>query len=296
MQNAIYKQLTKKPKFLPKEHISYYSDKVLGQVHMDTLFWRISGWIYDDEKSLVPILVIVDVSTRFCMFFLQPKKSSNISDHLSTFIQRTKDKFQDQNISDTMLLITDGAPEFKFLQKPNTVIDGITINCKVSTGVNKAVLAESAIARIRRLLMKHEIFMNVDNVMNNTNNRIDKNNLQELLDEGEDILNNSAHQIPKQPDGREKMIPLLTPVFMINLEKYFPAQTNTVLQKKSYHTNYYYEPYYISYVYGINGRYKYKLHSCVNNDEIKGFYYADELQVINPEFSEQYIKNFNFQK
>ena len=86
VQKVISKQLLKNPVFDNDLHISYYSEKILEQIHIDTMFWMVADGVDYDDPKLLPILVIVDVSTRFTQFYYQKRKSEKILEHLTSFI------------------------------------------------------------------------------------------------------------------------------------------------------------------------------------------------------------------
>ena len=295
VQKVISKQLLKNPVFDNDLHISYYSEKILEQIHIDTMFWMVADGVDYDDPKLLPILVIVDVSTRFTQFYYQKRKSEKILEHLTSFIKDVKSKFKNKNTATNSILICDGAREFIFLQKKPIVIDGITITTKLSTGVNKSVFAEVAIMRVRKVMKQLEVEQTILNVVNDTDWRIDKKNLQEILNYSEDILNKDVHQLKEKNKKRHaEVLNIGTPVFVINLFKYFPYQYKSVLRKTSYDTNWMYEPFYIDKVFGIDGIFKYKIKSYVvsENQEMPQYFWRDQLQPIKPEYASRYIENY----
>jgi hypothetical protein len=83
-----------------------------------------------------------------------------------------------------------------------------------------------------------------------------------------------------------------TPVFAINLFKYFPHQLGASMIKRGYMQNYYYEPFKISRIILIRGVYKYGIASYTDNREIKYYFYEDQLQQINPQHAADYIRAY----
>lgn len=89
------------------------------------------------------------------MFFVQTKKSENVKGFLAEFIKSLKKKFKTK--TKQMILITDGAKELKI----NETLHKTEVQAKVSTGINKAVLAEVSIRKARAILREFELFLNL---------------------------------------------------------------------------------------------------------------------------------------
>lgn len=291
MQEAITKQLLSTPNLLKNTHFSYYASKPLEQIHLDTMFFQPSGELIVEEnkKSFIPVLVIADVCSRYIKAYVQPKKSELIKEHIKDFIKTLQEKYPRQTASH-VLAITDGAREFAF----KDFHDGmVIITHKVSTGINKAVMAEISIKQIRHYLRRVELKINLNNLQHKTNERIDRENLQDILDIILKTVNTKAYLHTVRPKKEDTpLLPIGTPVFLINLEKYFPMQTKSNLRKKSYDYNWYMEPYLVTEVFGIDNVRKYKLVSAVGLHYIQGSYYYDELQPINPQYCDAYIESY----
>ena len=89
MEKAIYKQITSIPKVIYNSHFYYFADKPLEQIHIDTMFFQPSGNIYveNNKKSLIPILIIVNICSRYIMIFVQKTKNENIKQNIEKFIK-----------------------------------------------------------------------------------------------------------------------------------------------------------------------------------------------------------------
>jgi hypothetical protein len=74
LNTIISKQLKSYPIFKRQARIAYFSKSPLMQVHIDTMFWQASGGEIGAKK--IPILVIVDVATRYTCFFVQTKNQN----------------------------------------------------------------------------------------------------------------------------------------------------------------------------------------------------------------------------
>lgn len=286
LNTIISKQLKSYPIFKRQARIAYFSKSPLMQVHIDTMFWQASGGEIGAKK--IPILVIVDVATRYTCFFVQTKKSESIPQFLEIFIKAVKSKWK--KCSKKMLLITDGARELKVNQE----IDKVQVKSKISKGLNKAVLAEVAIRKARAILRDYELKLNLRNLQEGKNDHIDSSNIKEIFKLVEEQINLKAKIRKLKPPKPYEKSPfnIGDPVFALNLYKYAPYAVGATLQKQGYMQNWYYEPFYISKQYLINGVYKYSLASYVDNQELKYNFYPDQLQLINPEHAAAYIKNW----
>jgi len=284
MNEIILKQLSAVPKFENIQRISYYEEKPGNQVHMDTMFWAPSGI---SGAKLVPILVIVDVATKFAGYYVQETKNEKVLEHFNTFKAALTERFPETN-PDT-LLVTDGAKELAkpFRNHPH-------VRQKVSTGMNKAVLAESKIAQLRKKLRAIELGINVKNVQDDTEIRITKDVLEVILPELTIDINSKAKQMPP-PETTSDPLPTLkpgTPVFLINLHKFFPYQLKDILRKKSYDQNYYYEPFIIGSSTTFNNITKYHLLDTIGINPLNYTFYRDQLQPIDSRYAAEYIKKW----
>jgi hypothetical protein len=250
----IGKQLKSYPKFKKQARISYFESIPLKQVHIDTMFWQASG---KAKAPKIPILVIVDVATRYTRYFVQKSKNENVLGFLKDFVKDVTTRFPTE--TENMLVITDGAKELRL----KTTIDNIKVVSKISKGVNKAVLAEVAIRKARAILRDYEVRLNLGNLENGTDHRIDGSNLREIFSMLEEQVNAKAKlrkpkpPTPFSPPGFQ----LGDPVFALNFYKYFPHALKSTMVKRGYMQNWYYEPFYISKVFLIQGIYKYSLKS-----------------------------------
>lgn len=295
MQDIIRKQLLSYPKFKKHARIGYFEEIPLKQVHIDTMFWQTAGELdvdVDQKSTLIPILCVVDVATRYTKYYPQKKKSDDIKSHLESFIKEMKQLYPDKT-SSNMILVTDGAPEFKALK--SFKLSGVNIKSHLSTGINKAVLAEVSIRKARVILREIEVLANVTNVLKNTNTRIEQSNIHEVFEMIEKQINAKAKiRKRKVVKVRQTPIPIGTPVFALNFYKFYPHQMKSNLQKQSYMTNYYYEPFEVVSYYGINGIYKYTLASYERTrPKLKYTFYEDQLQPINPDSAAEYIKMYH---
>lgn len=279
MDEIIEKQILSKPKLKGLKRVPYWEPRPGNQIHGDTAFWKESG----KSGSLVPILVFVDVATKFVGLYVQEKKNEKVLEHFLDFRRSLAKRFEDTN-TESSVLITDGAHELA-LKHP-----GLTH--KVSKGINKAVFAENAIKRMRQQLRKLELSLNLQNLnIGEVQLRITKDNLQDILDLVTTKLNKTAKQAP-EPKFTEDEEPLLetTPVFLINMHKYFPYQTKSVLRKNSYEYPWYLEPFRITEKRTIHGITQYRLKDYYLGKEVKWWVYRDQIQVIDPRVASDYIK------
>lgn len=285
MQRIISNQLKSFPTLEKGLRMAYYSPTPGKEIHMDTGFWQPSG---EPNQNLVPILVIVDVATRFTKIFIQTRKNESIENHFKTFIKELKHRFPKQ-VSSKHLLITDGARE---LSKPFK--ESKTITHKVSTGINKAVLAETKIRQMRAILRDVEVKLNINNIANDRHITIDSKTLSKISSAIEAKINKNAGIRPRPlpPKNLPPVLPLGTPVFAINLHKHFPFQTKDVLRKKSYDQNWYYEPFFVSRIITFNGISKYEITAYDDLLPVKYYFYYDMLQPIDPRVSAEYITKY----
>ena len=285
MQRIIANQLRSFPNLEKGLRIGYYSPTPGKQIHMDTGFWQPSGVT---NQALVPILIIVDVATRFTKIFVQTKKNENIAGNFNAFIKALKARFPKQ-VSQKHLLITDGAKELSAPFKNSK-----TVTHKVSTGINKAVLAESKIRQLRQILRDVELKLNLNNINEDRHISITDKVLLKITDSLEAKINKTAaiRPKPKIPKDLPEELKLGTPVFAINLTKFFPYQSKDILRKKSYDQNWYYEPYYISKIVSFNGIAKYELSTYSDMKTIKYYFYHDMLKPIDPRVSAEYITKY----
>ena len=282
----ITKQLNLFPNFKKQARIGYFEDIPLKQVHIDTMFWQVAN---APDHPKIPILCIVDVATRFTHYRVQTKKSENIKGFLSEFIDEVREKWP--NSSDKMILVTDGAPEFKNLSGTNNKVE---IKLHLSKGINKAVLAEVGIRKVRAVLRTMEMMMNVNNIKNGIEQKIDKENLPKILTVVQSRINLKAKIREKKPP-----VPFSPPkfqngdaVFALNFYKFYPHQMKSNMTKQSYMTNFYYEPFQVVKNHLINGVYKYTLASYVDGKELKYYFYDDQLQHIDNRYVLEYISAF----
>ena len=280
---VISQQLNSYPNFKKQARIGYFSSLPLEQVHIDTMFWQVHN---APDRPKIPILCIVDVATRFTQYFVQTKKSENIKGFLGEFIDAVKTKWP--ITSPEMVLVTDGAPEFKNLGGLN---NGVQIKLHLSKGINKAVLAEVAIRKARAILRTMETMMNVNNLQHGINQKIDESNIKKIFLIIQTRVNLKAKlREPKPP------VPYTPPkyslgdaVFALNFYKFYPHQLKSNMTKASYKLNYYYEPFKVVRSYLINGVYKYTLASFVDGKELKYYFYDDQLQKIDNRYVSEYI-------
>ena len=284
LQDIITKQLNKYPVFKKQARIGYYEKIPLKQVHMDTMFWQV---VETDYK--IPILCLVDVATRFTMYFVQTKKSENIKGFLSEFIDQVKARW---SVSSEMILVTDGAPEFKSIHGK---INGIDVKLHLSTGINKAVLAEVGIRKARAILRKIETRMNVDNILEGSKGKIDESNIAIIFEIVQQSINQKARlrSPPETVEYQPSKFKLGDAVFALNFYKFYPHQMKSNMTKQSYKLNWYYEPFRVSKTYLINGVYKHTLAPYTNLDkDLKYYFYEDQLQLIDLRSASDYIRAY----
>lgn len=283
---TITKQLNSYPNFKKQARIGYFEDVPLKQVHIDTMFWQVTN---ASDKPKIPILCIVDVATRFTHYRVQTKKSENIKGFLSDFIDDVRTKWP--QTSEEMILVTDGAPEFKSLSGEN---NGVEIKTHLSKGINKAVLAEVSVRKARAILREMETAMNVNNIEKGGNQRIDESNIVKIFSIIQDQVNKKA-KIRKRK-ASVKFTPskfnLGDPVFALNFYKFYPHQLKSNMTKQSYKLNWYYEPFKVVKTYLINGVNKYTLASYTDGKELKYYFYDDQLQNIDKRYVSTYISAF----
>ena len=114
MQRIISNQLKSFPILEKGLRIAYYSPTPGKEIHMDTGFWQPSG---EPNQNLVPILVIVDVATRFTKIFIQTRKNESIANHFKTFIKELKHRFPKQVSSKHLLSVHFFVKPFRFHYK-----------------------------------------------------------------------------------------------------------------------------------------------------------------------------------
>lgn len=286
---TIAKQLAAYPIFKKQARIGYYEEKPLKQIHMDTMFFQVAN-LKDAPK--IPILCIVDVATRFTKYYVQVRKNESIKMFLGDFIKSVKEKFD--STSSEMILVTDGAPEFK---KIHGEVENVSVKLHVSTGINKAVLAEVSIRKARAILRSIELNINVDNIQNGTENRIDSTNIKEFMEKIQDVINLKAKlRKPKPKVGfKPSTFEIGDPVFAINFYKFYPFQMKSQMTKASYKNNWYFEPFKVVKKYCINGVYKYTLAPFTDTTkELKYHFYDDQLQKIDYRYVSVYISAYRF--
>lgn len=264
--------------------ISYYEAVPLKQVHMDTAFFTLPL-----VKNLtIPVLVIVDVATKYVRYYKQNAKNDNVSNNLKKFMDEVKKVFKDVGVSKETVLITDGALELVVKDIP-----GVTH--KFSVSKNKAAIAESAIMRARREFRKKENKANILNIRDGKELHYPtRANFQKFLDEISTKLNETAG-VKKEPLWRgrkDKFYGIGTPVLAVNMEKFYPWQLKAGLKKKGYMQNWTYEPYWISNYKKVQNVYKYTLTAFQDNQEAIYYYYSDQIQPINPKIANIYISKF----
>jgi hypothetical protein len=160
--------------------------------------------------------------------------------------------------------------------------------------MNKAVMAEIKIGQLRKKLRAIELALNAENLSTNTEVHINRKTLEAILPDLTDDINLKAAQLPDPKVHEEGIPPLrpLTPVFLINLHKFFPYQMKDVLRKKSYDHNWYMEPFRISDRRTVNGVTKYELTEFINSKVLKYWVYRDQIQPIDRSVSGEYIRNW----
>jgi hypothetical protein len=289
MEAVITKQLQSYPNFKKRARISYYSGVPLEQVHVDTLFYQPPA---TTKREMTPILVFCDVATRFTKFYPQSRKNERILEHFKDFRKLVKARFK--SVAKTTVLISDNAREFTaaFKKEP-------TVVHKVSTSINKAVLAEVKIRQFRSILRKFELAHNIASIADNVVKPFTKADLETIIAKTEAQLNAKAKlKPPKTPSEIPKKLALGTPVFAINMYKFFPKQMvnhwkSSGIRKLSYDMNYYYEPFHISKIVTFHGISKYRLASYTNPfDDIDYYFYEDQLRVINPKYALKYVEKY----
>jgi hypothetical protein len=252
---------------------------------MDSMFWKESG--LTNNANPTPMLVIVDVATKFTKIYIQDTKNDQVLEHYLDFKKALKKRFK--NTTDKTILITDDAKE---LAKPFK--DHKDVFHKVSTGINKAVLAESKIRQIRQILRTVELEVNLANLSKDSEVRIDKDGLKLIKDKIEEAINKTTYQRqrPIKTPTKKDNLRLGNVVFALNLQKYYPHQTKDILRKKSYDGNWYYEPFIISKIVTFNGISKYEITAIEDNQKVKYYFYSDMLQKIDPRVASEYVKNY----
>lgn len=285
MEKIITKQLSSYPKLDKAARISYFEPTPGNQVHVDTMFWNVSG--LTGNQNPLPILVFVDVATRFTKIYLQKSKNDNVLNHYKDFKRKLRKRFP--RTAAATVLVSDGAKE---LSQPFK--DYKEVYHRVSTGINKAVLAEAKIRQIRQILRTVELELNVNNLETDSENRIDRKALEKILPLVEEKINQSAYQRQQKPPPKTppRRLDLGTPVFALNLHKFYPHQLKDVLRKKSYDGNWYNEPYYVSKRVTFGGISKYEITAYIDYKTIKYWFYEDMLQIIDPLVASEYIKKY----
>lgn len=296
ISNMLNKPIREKPKY-----ISYYESIPCTQIHMDTMFYELSGV---KSKRLIPILVVCDVATRYIGAYIQTKKSDSISLHLASFIKEMRTMYPPPKRKGKgrlvtlrpvavpkdgdILIVTDGAPEFKSIGK--------VYRHKVSLSINKAAIAEAAIKRIRWRFRRLETGSFLDALVDRKPEVIIdlpwlESNLPKVVKE----LNTTAKVRPPPPEVE----PIPTKfnlgdlVFAKSKEKFEGEKLNLKLSKKSYLLNYDPEPLMINKIVTFNGRAKYEVMSTYNMESLKYYYYEEELQLIPDHLATDYINNYN---
>ena len=284
MNEIIEKQIRAVPNLKRLKRVAFYEPRAGNQIHMDTMFWAESGV---KDSKLIPILVIVDVATRFTQYHLQTTKNEHVLKHLTSFRTALKEMFP--NANPYSVVMTDGARELAAALREDK-----TLKHKVSSSMNKAVLAEMAIARIRKKLRSIELALNVRNLQQDEEHHINYDALKVLLPAITEEFNLKAKQKeePQDPAKQEVLLRITTPVFLINLHKFFPYQMKDVLRKKSYDHNWYLEPYRISARRTVKGVSSYQLKDYISGDTLQYWFYRDQLQPIDIRVASDYINNW----
>lgn len=262
-----------------RKRISYYESQPLKQIQMDTSFFTLPL-----TTKQIPVLVIVDVATKYVRYYQQSAKNDKVSTHLKAFMKDVKKKFKGSNISDDTVLITDGAKELAIKSIPG-------VRHYVSTSKNKAAVAESAIARARRIFRKKENSANVLNIRDGDNSHyIEFKDFQKHLDKIAKDLNVTAKikPPPVRPDN-DTFYDIGTPVLAVNMAKFYSEQVGEGLKKQSYQQNWLYEPFWISDYKKVQNIYKYTLTAFEDNLEAKYYFYSDQIQQIDPEIADLYV-------
>lgn len=286
MEEIIATQLAAYPVLKRQARISYHSNHPLEQVHTDTGFYQPPG-----TPDLVPILVFVDVATRFTKFYVQTRKNESIFSHFEDFKEALLEKHPEAP-AETTLIISDGAKELK---KAFSKRDGI--RHKVSTGLNKAVLAEVKIRQLRAVIREYERAKNIASITSGKVKRTTTQDLAKIVALAETRINTKSGTKPrKSPKGPiPPRIPLATPVFALNLFKFHQAQMGkhwSALRKLSYDQNWFYEPFFVTKTITFNGITKYRLGSHTSEEELDYYFYADQLQVIDPRIAAKYVEKW----
>ena len=276
-------QLLNKPVKATPQYISYYERFPLAQIHMDTMFYELTS-----SKKLIPILVIVDVATRYTKAYIQTRKNEKVEEHLQSFVEEVRKKWKTAiKNKDEIIVVTDGARELAVKNYPH----------KVSVSINKAVIAESAIKKIRFRFRRMETgdFLKTIRLQETSQKVVDLNYLKTNLPGVISDINKTARlheQAPADPN-KEYEFKLGDMVFAKSKEKFEGNKLGFQLKKKSYLLNYDPEPMIINRVIEFNNGRKYELMSLFNFESLKYYYYEEELQSIPPELAEDYVKNYN---
>lgn len=282
------KQLLSYPKTGKMLTIKFYEQYVGRQIQMDTLFWKPV-----ESQELIPILCIVDAATRYTRFFLQDRKNDRVSEFLKEFIKDLFIRYKKGRTKEFIHIETDGARELvpKFKEIFNR-----KVTHKVSPNINKAMLAEVAIRRLRKVFRDIEANLEMHYLKSGKLIKIDRKTLPDYIKQAEEILNKTAgvRKKPKLPKIKMKQeFKLGDPVFIINMNKYFPYQLGlSNLYKTSYDRPYETTPYYISKVIEMQGIYKYQVRDYLSGESVKYNLYTEQIQHIDPRIAANYIKNW----
>ena len=284
---AAKKTLLSYPKTKKFLKMKYWVEKPAEQIHMDTMFWKPTG----KETKEIPILVIVDAATRFTKAYAQEAKNDNVKEYLTDFLKELHKRFKILKDQKT-LLITDGARELK--------VESDRIKHIVSKNINKAVLAEIAIRWIRHYMREVEAEYEMVYLDTGKLRRINKKNIQNILDTLLETMNKKAklREKPSDEPRMEQEFYLGQPVLIMNLLKYYPYQTGVPLRKSSYDRPWFTEPYYISKIINHQGLYKYGISRyAAEAGETPGFeeklhYYTEQLKPIPGDIAKKYIESY----
>ena len=140
---SIINKLLNKPITEKPEQISYYEKYPLAQIHIDTMFYELTT-----KKQLIPIFIIADVATRYTQAYIQTRKNEKIQEHVDSFVSEVRKRWKSAIKDDSkILIISDGAKEFNVIKKYQK---------KTSVSINKAVIGETTIRKIRHRFRKLE--------------------------------------------------------------------------------------------------------------------------------------------
>lgn len=254
-----------------------WSAKFPGEIlHADIMFLKSNTTNTNSNKH--PVLIVVDVYSRYLWLFKIPKKSSIIKpfEKIIKDINSIKSKEYIDNFP--IKVVTDGGTEFKPLSRfPE--IEHIE-----SKSVHKASIAEGNISRVKQLLAKiGSINVNLDDVQKNLNTvqKESQDQLQPYDIFFKGIKKEQPEQVHDENEKRFKLYDIVRRNNKIKELHQFEKKSNMLTFSK--------ELYQIISISNYDGKRTYVLKEVGTTDDLEPIEaYGNELQLVDIEFLKKY--------